>query len=98
GFDCDWSSDVCSSDLGTRKTQTEVALQRLTEQAKQSQDLELRVVRTGAETESVDGDGGTKLYQALERALSDVPRRRFAGAIFITDRKSVVEGRSVGTK
>jgi len=77
--------ESASQTIGNRKAQTEAALQRLTEQAKQNQDLELRIVRTGAEAESFDGDGGTKLYQALERALSDVPRRRFAGAIFITD-------------
>jgi hypothetical protein len=77
--------ESASQTIGNRKAQTEAALQRLTDQAKQSQDLELRIVRTGAEAESFDGDGGTKLYQALERALSDVPRRRFAGAIFITD-------------
>jgi hypothetical protein len=77
--------ESASQTIGNRKAQTEAALQRLTEQAKQSPDLELRVVRTGADADSFDGDGGTKLYQALERALSDVPRRRFAGAIFVTD-------------
>ncbi|MEJ0067544.1 MAG: hypothetical protein WDO24_00950 [Pseudomonadota bacterium] len=77
--------ESASQTIGDRKAQTEAALARLVEQAKQNPDLELRVVRTGADAESFDGDGGTRLFQALDRALSDVPRRRFAGAILITD-------------
>ncbi|MBI3513183.1 MAG: hypothetical protein HY060_03835 [Proteobacteria bacterium] len=77
--------ESASQTIGKRKAQTEAALARLVEQAKQNPDLELRVVRTGADAESFDGDGGTRLFQALDRALSDVPRRRFAGAILITD-------------
>jgi hypothetical protein len=77
--------ESASQTIGNRKAQTEAALARVTEQAKQNPDLELRVVRAGADAESFDGDGGTRLFQALDRALSDVPRRRFAGAILITD-------------
>jgi len=77
--------ESASQTIGNRKAQTEAALAKLLEQAKQNPDLELRVVRTGAEPESFDGDGGTRLFHALDRALSDVPRRRFAGAILITD-------------
>jgi hypothetical protein len=77
--------ESASQTIGDRKAQTEAALAKLVEQAKQNPDLELRVARTGADAESFDGDGGTRLFQALDRALSDVPRRRFAGAILITD-------------
>jgi len=77
--------ESASQTIGDRKAQTEAALAKLVEQAKQNPDLELRVVRTGGDAESFDGDGGTRLFQALDRALSDVPRRRFAGAILITD-------------
>jgi hypothetical protein len=77
--------ESASQTIGDRGAQTEAALARLTEEAKQIADLELRVVRAGGDAESFDGDGGTRLFQALDRALSDVPRRRFAGAILITD-------------
>ncbi len=77
--------ESASQTIGTRKAQSEAALAHLIEQAKANPDLELRVVRAGADAESFDGDGGTRLFQALDRALSDVPRRRFAGAILITD-------------
>src|SRR5690349_4259588 len=39
--------ESASQTIGNRKAQTEAALQHLIEQARQSQDLELRVVRTG---------------------------------------------------
>jgi len=71
--------ESASQAIGNRKAQTEAALAHLVEQAKQNPDLELRVVRTGGDAENFDGDGGTRLFQALDRALSDVPRRRFAG-------------------
>ena len=77
--------ESASQAIGDRRAQTEAALDHLLEQAKQSPDLELRVVRAGGDAESFDGDGGTRLFKALDRALSDVPRRRFAGAVLITD-------------
>jgi hypothetical protein len=77
--------ESASQTIGNRKAQTEAALAKILDEAKQNPDLELRVVRAAGEAESFDGDGGTRLFQALDRALSDVPRRRFAGAILITD-------------
>ena len=77
--------ESASQSIGNRKAQTEAALARLVDEAKQLPDLELRVVRAGGDAESFNGDGGTRLFQALDRALSDVPRRRFAGAVLITD-------------
>src|SRR4051812_38745288 len=77
--------DSPSQTIGSRHQATEAALAAITEQAKQAPDLDLRVVRAGSAAEAAVGDQGTRLFQALDRALSDVPRRRFAGAVMITD-------------
>jgi len=77
--------DSPSQAIGDRKQMAEAALDKITEEAKQVPDLDLRVVRAGGGAEAAVGDQGTRLFQALERALSDVPRRRFAGAVMITD-------------
>ncbi len=77
--------DTASQSIEQRRAQTEAALARVTEAARAMPDLELRVVRVGDTAEGVGGDGGTRLFTALDRAMSDVSRRRFAGAIFITD-------------
>jgi hypothetical protein len=42
------------------------------------------VVRAGADSTSAGG-GGTRLFEALARALGDVPARRIAGTVFISD-------------
>ncbi len=48
---------------------------------------EVRVARVtdAAGREGEPGDEGTRLFSALERALTDVPRRRIAGIIAVTD-------------
>jgi len=46
-------------------------------------DLEVRTVRTGRSGSSAEG--GTRLFDALSSALSDVPAQRLAGSILITD-------------
>jgi hypothetical protein len=46
-------------------------------------DTELRVVRAGRA--GPGGEEGTRLFEALGEALSDVPNRRLAGVIAITD-------------
>jgi hypothetical protein len=78
-----------SQDLGERREQTQRAVAELTDRLGRLQNLDVRVVRGGRET-STAGDGaptddGTRLFEALQGALSDVPRERFAGAIFVTD-------------
>ena len=73
-----------SQDIGERRAQNEAALARIEEQAKALKHFELRVVRTKAEDEG-GRDSGTLLFKALDRALAEIPRQRFAGAIMITD-------------
>jgi len=83
-----------SQRIGERPAQTEAALRRIEAQAAQMRDtLELRVVRVGrkagdATTGTGSGDladKGTRLLTPLARALADVPARRIAGAILLTD-------------
>jgi hypothetical protein len=75
-----------SQNIGERRARTERALIDLQERLARFPDLEVRVVRTsGAE----GGVGGaieeTRLFEVLDRAMADLPRRRMAGAVFITD-------------
>ena len=56
----------------------------LTERLGRERDLDVRVVRAGKPQPGA-GDDGTRLFTALNRALSDVPRQRLAGVVMITD-------------
>ena len=69
-----------SQAVGERKARTEAAVAELRRQLEGRPDLELRVVEAGPQL----GDG-TRLVTALQRALSDAPRERVAGAILVTD-------------
>jgi len=73
-----------SQSIGNRHAETEAALARIEEQAKALKRFELRVVRTKGE-DAGGRDSGTLLFRALDRALAEIPRQRFAGAIMITD-------------
>lgn len=81
--------DSASQRIGERRRQSEAALAVIERTLRQMQDLEVRVVRTaGRDPDATAGDlgrGGTRLFGAINRALSDVPRRRLAGTILITD-------------
>ena len=76
--------DSPSQGIGDRRAQTDAALAKVMDAAKSLRHLELRVVRTTGQDES-GRDEGTLLFKALDRALSEIPRQRFAGAIMITD-------------
>lgn len=71
--------DSPSMNDSARRTAAAAAEERLHEQAKNLKTLELRFVRAGGSQD------GTHLFDALERALSDIPRERVAGAILVTD-------------
>ncbi len=76
--------DSPSQSIGTRRADSEAALRQLVEAAKGLKHFELRVVRDAGDTDPLH-DNGTQLFHALDRALADIPRQRFAGAIMITD-------------
>jgi len=73
-----------SQQIGDRAAASEAALKALTERLAKEPDLDVRVVRAGA-PQPGGGDEGTRLFTALGRALSDVPRQRLAGVMMITD-------------
>jgi hypothetical protein len=73
-----------SQQIGKRAEATEAALKALTERLEHERDLDLRVVRAG-KPQPGSGDDGTRLFTALSRAMSDVPRQRLAAIVMITD-------------
>ncbi|MBL6947645.1 MAG: hypothetical protein ISR51_03115 [Rhodospirillales bacterium] len=90
-----------SQDVGGRRQQTDAALAKVRERLSGFDDLDIRVIEVGKGSEMVSGsaaekesggtgkatdkDGGTRLFDALVRETAEIPRRRFAGAVLITD-------------
>jgi len=68
-----------SMQFGDRTKAAEAAYAALTARLAEDQTLEVRTLETSP------GDDGTYLHGALEGLMSDVPRDRIAGAIFVTD-------------
>jgi hypothetical protein len=69
-----------SMQVGERARLAEAARATLTQQAAKLPELELRTV-----TVPENGDAGTRLFAAIDRALADIPRSRLAGTVAITD-------------
>ncbi len=74
--------DSPSQTVRDRHNQSEAALAAVQERLARQPGLEVRVERLQP-TPGVDE--GTRLFAGLERAFSDVPRRRLAGVVAITD-------------
>jgi hypothetical protein len=80
-----------SQKIGGRAEATQQALEEIEAKLAGRNDLELRVVRVGPSADPATFEAsnvpptGTRLFSALEDALAEVPRDRFAGAMFITD-------------
>jgi hypothetical protein len=72
--------ETASMGIGDRAKLASAARQSIEAQASQADDLQLRTVVVPE-----GGTGGTRLFEAVERALSDIPRSRFAGTIAVTD-------------
>jgi len=72
-----------SQGIGERSAQTARALEDVQAALARHEGLEVRVVATGAA--AANSDAGTRLFDALGNALSDVPPDQVAGAILITD-------------
>lgn len=71
-----------SQDVDGRKVQMESARQALQQQFAGLDHVEPRFIEAGGGEQSEDG---THLFDALSRALSDVPPERVAGVVLITD-------------
>jgi hypothetical protein len=76
--------DSPSQSIGDRRQATETALAAVKKRLAREPDLDVRVIRAGAAQPGA-GDEGTRLFAALDRAMSDVPRQRLAGVVMITD-------------
>ena len=76
--------DSPSQSIGDRRQATETALAVVKKRLAREPDLDVRVIRAGA-PQPGSGDEGTRLFAALDRAMSDVPRQRLAGVVMITD-------------
>ena len=79
--------ESASQNIGERKARTASAVEHFKRELDAVENLETRIVTVGRER-SREGEApasGTALFTALERALTDVPRRRLAGAMVITD-------------
>ena len=71
-----------SQNFGERTKETAQAQEQLVARLKEVKGLDVRVVEAG----QADGEtDGTRLFNALSSALSDVPTDRVAGAFLITD-------------
>jgi hypothetical protein len=77
--------DSPSQALGERRALTDAALKHVEERLAGAADVDLRIVRAGARSAEDVEDTGTRLFEALQRSLGDVPRQRLAGVIMITD-------------
>ena len=77
-----------SQKIGGRADATAAALTRITADLAVMRDLEVRTIRVsgnrGAPASGRSRDG-TRLLEAVSRAVSDIPKRRLAGIIAITD-------------
>jgi hypothetical protein len=73
-----------SQRIGDRQHATDEALAALSDRLGHEPNLDVRVVRAG-KPQLGAGDDGTRLFTALSRAMSDVPRQRLAGIVMITD-------------
>jgi len=73
---------TASQAIGERPAQTEAALAEVKTRLGRLTNLEVRVEEV-ANTPGLDD--GTRLFAAVERVLAELPRRRLAGVITITD-------------
>ena len=76
--------------VGDRRETAEKALAHIRKSIEAMGNIELRVIRAGAPAQAETGAGtgpvdGTRLFAKIARALADVPRKRMAGTILITD-------------
>jgi hypothetical protein len=74
--------DSASMGVGDRPGQSAEALAGTLERLKKLPNLDVRVEHYH---NAPGRDDGTKLFSALDRALADIPRRRLAGVVMITD-------------
>ena len=78
--------DSDSQRIDGRGQRSQDTLEKINKLLDKHDNLEVRVVRAGAERGAIAGAGeGTRLFEALGRSLSGTSRRRIAGTILLTD-------------
>ncbi len=78
--------DSLSQRIDGRAARTEEALQQIIERLGKFGRLDVRVVRAGAKAGgSAASAEDTRLFETLGRSLSNVPRRRMAATVLLTD-------------
>ena len=78
--------DSASQRIGERDAETEAALSHIQQKLAAMSDLEVKVIRTGGAKQADTGlRDGTRLFDAVGRALANVPRKRGAATILVTD-------------
>jgi hypothetical protein len=70
--------------IGNRRAVADSALARVKKELAGEPGLDVRVVRAGRSAPGAD-DRGTRLFAALDQAMANLPRRRLAGVVMITD-------------
>jgi len=73
-----------SQAIAPRAEQSAAAVSHLLDQLGRLRGTEVRLLRAGAGAAGIEEDG-TRLFAALRRALSKVPRQRVAGVIVVSD-------------
>ncbi len=73
--------ESASQSLDERNKRTAEALAKLRQELARFGDLDIRIVRAGNDPTAE----GTRLFDQVERVLGDIPRKRLAGVIFMTD-------------
>jgi hypothetical protein len=76
--------DSPSQSIGDRHQATERALQTVKQELDRAENLDVRIVSAGKPQPGA-GDDGTRLFTALNRAMTEIPRQRLAGVVMITD-------------
>ena len=81
------ADESASQRIDGRADAAAAAVAELEQRLRRLPGTEVRVVRVtdALGTNAGAEDEGTRLFSALERALTDVPRRRIAGVIAVTD-------------
>jgi hypothetical protein len=73
-----------NQEIGRRRQATAAALATVRRRLARERDLEVRVVRAGAQRPGA-GNDGTRLFAALDREMATIPRQQLAGIVMITD-------------
>ena len=74
--------DSPSQGIDGRRARTEATLARIIDRLDRFNGLEVRIVRAGGSAASAED---TRVFESIAHGLSDVPRRRMAATILLTD-------------